>query len=48
MNTNTATRHATGKSREWGSKARKAEAKTYRSGARRKAIAEGKNEGATR
>jgi len=40
MNTNHANRHATGKSREWGRKARKAEAKTFRAGARRKAIAE--------
>lgn len=45
MNTNTAVRHATGKSREWGSKARKAEAKTYRGAARRRAIAEGRREG---
>lgn len=40
MNTNHAVRQATGKSREWGKKGRKAEAKTFRGEARRKAIAE--------
>lgn len=35
-----AARHATGKSREWGSKARKAEAKAFRSSTRRRIIAE--------
>jgi hypothetical protein len=40
MNASNAVRHATGKSREWGKKGRKAEAKTFRAAARRQAINE--------